>query len=261
MLVCLPVRSYYELAQNLADLCLGVGVSMRMVADLFPLQMATSRVYELEGIPMLSLTMVSENTTQLVVKRITDILLACLLLVVLSPLMLTVAVLIRLTSKGPVLFRQERAGLNHRKFQMIKFRSMVDNAELQRADLEALNEVDGPIFKIRDDPRITPFGRLLRRYSIDELPQLLNVLKGDMSLVGPRPHPTEEVAKYTWHHRRRLSVKPGLTGLAQVSGRSELNWEDAVELDLTYIDTWSLAKDIWILLKTLRAVALAHGAA
>lgn len=258
--VGLPVRSCYETIQELADLCLGVGVSMRMVADLFPLQLATSRVHSLEGVPMLSLTMVSENTTQLAMKRLVDFVGALSLLIVLSPLLLTVAVLIKLTSSGPVFFRQERVGRNQRKFQMIKFRSMVVDAEARKAELTRKNEVDGPIFKIKNDPRVTKVGRFIRKYSIDELPQLFNVLKGEMSLVGPRPHPTQEVEQYTWHHRRRLSVKPGMTGLAQVSGRSELRWDACVDLDLTYIDTWSLATDIWILFRTCKVVATGEGA-
>ncbi len=256
--VGLPVRSCYETIQGLADLCLGVGVSMRMVADLFPLQLATSRVHNLEGVPMLSLTMVSENTTQLAVKRMADFFGALLLLIALSPLLLTVAAVIRVTSPGPVFFRQERVGRNQRKFKMIKFRSMVVDAEARKAVLK--NEADGPIFKMKNDPRVTPIGRFIRKYSIDELPQLINVLKGEMSLVGPRPHPTAEVERYTWHHRRRLSMKPGMTGLAQVNGRSDLRWDDCVELDLAYIDSWSLTTDIWILLRTFRAVATAEGA-
>jgi lipopolysaccharide/colanic/teichoic acid biosynthesis glycosyltransferase len=155
---------------------------------------------------------------------------------------------------------QERVGLNQRKFKMIKFRSMVPDAELQRHEMEHLNESDGPIFKIKNDPRITPVGRFIRRYSIDELPQLINVLRGEMSLVGPRPHPTKEVMRYNWHHRRRLSVKPGMTGLAQVSGRSDLSWDDSVELDLRYIDGWDIFTDVYILMRTFRAVLAADGA-
>lgn len=258
--VGLPVRSYYEKIQDLADLCLGVGVSMRIVADLFPLQLATSRLHHMEGIPMLSLTMVSENATQLAIKRFMDLVLSIAVLIAMMPFFLVIALLIKITSPGPVFFTQERVGLNSRKFKMIKFRSMVANAEKQRAAMEAMNEADGPIFKMRNDPRITPVGRFIRKYSIDEFPQIINVLKGEMSLVGPRPHPTLEVERYSWHQRRRLSVKPGMTGLAQVSGRSKLSWEENVELDLTYIDSWSVPMDLWIMLKTFRAVFMAHGA-
>lgn len=258
--VGLPVRSYYETIQRMADLCLGVGVSLRLVADIFPLKIATSRIHQIEGVPMLSLTMVSENQAQLAVKRIVDIVVSGLLLVLISPLMLGVALAIKLSSPGPVFFLQERVGLNQRRFKMIKFRSMVPDAEAQKEQVAHLNESDGPIFKIRNDPRITPVGRFIRKYSIDELPQLINVLRGEMSLVGPRPHPTKEVARYTWHHRRRLSVKPGMTGLAQVSGRSDLSWDDAVELDLRYIDGWDIFTDFYILVRTFRAVLAAEGA-
>jgi exopolysaccharide biosynthesis polyprenyl glycosylphosphotransferase len=261
VLVGLPVRSHYETIQGIADLCLGVGVTIRMVADLFPLKLANSRIHQFEGVPMLSLTTVSENHVQLAVKRILDILGSGVLIILLSPLFIATALAIKLTSPGPVFFFQERVGLNQRRFYMIKFRSMVTDAEQQRADLLHLNEADGPIFKIKSDPRITPVGRFIRKYSIDELPQLFNVFTGEMSLVGPRPHPTKEVEHYTWHHRRRLSVKPGMTGLAQVSGRSDLTWDQAVELDLSYIDGWSVFNDFWILLRTFRAVVAAEGAA
>jgi exopolysaccharide biosynthesis polyprenyl glycosylphosphotransferase len=258
--VGLPVRSYYEVIQQMADLCLGVGVSLRLVADIFPLKIATSRIHQIEGVPMLSLTMVSENQAQLAVKRMLDILIAGGALLVCAPIMLIVAAAVKFTSPGPVFFLQERVGLNQRKFNMIKFRSMVPDAELQRHEMEHLNESDGPIFKIKNDPRITPVGRFIRRYSIDELPQLINVLRGEMSLVGPRPHPTKEVMRYNWHHRRRLSVKPGMTGLAQVSGRSDLSWDDSVELDLRYIDGWDIFTDVYILMRTFRAVLAADGA-
>jgi exopolysaccharide biosynthesis polyprenyl glycosylphosphotransferase len=258
--VGLPVRSYYEVIQQMADLCLGVGVSLRLVADIFPLKIATSRIHQIEGVPMLSLTMVSENQAQLAVKRMLDILIAGGALLVCAPIMLIVAAAVKFTSPGPVFFLQERVGLNQRKFKMIKFRSMVPDAELQRHEMEHLNESDGPIFKIKNDPRITPVGRFIRRYSIDELPQLINVLRGEMSLVGPRPHPTKEVMRYNWHHRRRLSVKPGMTGLAQVSGRSDLSWDDSVELDLRYIDGWDIFTDVYILMRTFRAVLAADGA-
>ncbi len=258
--VCLPIRSRYETIQSLADLCLGVGVSMRMVADLFPLQLARGRLHHLEGVPMLSLAMVSENGVQLALKRAIDLIGSVVLIIALSPLMLGVAVTIKATSPGPVFFAQERVGRNQRKFRMLKFRSMVVDAEAQRETLSQHNEVDGPIFKIRADPRVTPVGRFIRRYSIDELPQLFNVFRGEMSLVGPRPHPTKEVEQYTWHQRRRLSVKPGMTGLAQVSGRSDLTWQECVELDLGYIDSWNPFFDIWIMARTLRAVLSAEGA-
>jgi len=258
--VCLPVRSCYEIIQSIAHLCVGVGVSVRLVADLFPLRLATSRVYSLADIPMLSLSTVPENSFQLGLKRAIDVTVALVGLSVLSPLFLLVAIAIKLDSKGPVLYSQLRVGMNQRRLRMLKFRSMVQDAEERRAELDHLNEAEGPIFKIHDDPRITRVGRFIRRFSIDEFPQLINVLKGEMSLVGPRPALPNEVEQYTWDQRRRLSVKPGMTGLWQVSGRSDVGFKEWVEFDLEYIDNWSLFHDFRILLRTLAVVALAKGA-
>jgi lipopolysaccharide/colanic/teichoic acid biosynthesis glycosyltransferase len=174
--------------------------------------------------------------------------------------MLPAAILIKLTSRGPVFFKQKRCGLNGREFIMYKFRSMVDNAEQFRLELESLNEMDGPVFKSSRDPRITTIGKIIRRRSIDELPQVFNVLRGDMSLVGPRPPLPEEVARYQRWQRRRLSMKPGMTCLWQISGRNEVSFEDWMKLDLTYIDNWSLLLDLKILLKTVPVVLLGRGA-
>jgi lipopolysaccharide/colanic/teichoic acid biosynthesis glycosyltransferase len=170
------------------------------------------------------------------------------------------AIAIRLTSPGPVFFKQQRCGLNGRLFTMYKLRSMMDNAEQTRFELEALNEMDGPVFKSSRDPRRTAVGRFLRKFSIDELPQFYNVLRGDMSLVGPRPPLPQEVARYERWQRRRLSMKPGITCLWQVSGRNEINFQDWMKLDLTYIDNWSLLLDLKILLKTVPVVILGRGA-
>jgi lipopolysaccharide/colanic/teichoic acid biosynthesis glycosyltransferase len=159
-----------------------------------------------------------------------------------------------------VFFKQERVGLNRRRFRMIKFRSMVTNAEELRAKLEKFNEVQGAMFKMAQDPRVTRVGRIIRKYSIDELPQLINVLSGEMSLVGPRPALPQEVSQYSWNQRRRLSVKPGLTGLSQVSGRSSLSFKETVDLDLYYIDQWSIALVFKILLNTIPAVLKGRGA-
>ena len=175
-------------------------------------------------------------------------------------MLLTIAILVKLDG-GPVFFAQERVGQNQRRFKMLKFRSMVVEAEALRADLEERNEADGPVFKIRDDPRITRVGKFIRKYSLDEFPQLINVWMGQMSLVGPRPPIPSEVEQYSWDQRRRLSVKPGMTGLWQVSGRSDVAFKDWVELDLVYIDTWSLFQDAFILLRTFRAVVQGRGAA
>lgn len=258
--LCLPVRSYYETIQSMAHLCVGTGVSVRLVADLFPLRLATSRLFRIEDIPMLSLSTVPESTFQLALKRLMDIVGSTALLVAFSPVFLVTAILIRMDSPGPVLFLQERVGRNQRRFRMIKFRSMVRDAEQRREGLEAFNEADGPVFKMKNDPRVTRVGRVIRKTSIDELPQLVNVLRGEMSLVGPRPLPPAEIEHESWNQRRRLSVKPGMTGLWQVSGRSDLSFKEWVNLDLNYIDNWSIFLDVYILIKTLVVVLRGHGA-
>ncbi|WP_128977671.1 sugar transferase [Streptomyces roseicoloratus] len=194
-------------------------------------------------------------------KEVAERLIAAVLLLLLSPLMLGVALAVRLGSKGPALFRQVRVGLHGKQFTMLKFRTMRTDAEACRAELASANHnSDGLLFKVRDDPRVTPIGATLRRYSLDELPQLINVLSGRMALIGPRPPLPEEVAGYSHEIRRRLLVKPGLTGLWQVSGRSDLPWEEAVRLDLAYVDNWSLGLDAVILLRTGPAVVRATGA-
>jgi len=258
--ICLPVRSRYETIQKMAHLCEGVGVGVRMIADLFPLRLATSRYHRLEGIPILALSTVPENQPQLAAQRAADVVRSLTALILLSPLLIVTAIAIKLESKGPVFFLQERVGLNRRRFRMIKFRSMVVNAEELRAKLEAQNEVKGAMFKIARDPRVTAVGRFIRKYSIDELPQIINVLRGDMSIVGPRPALPQEVSQYSWNQRRRLSVKPGLTGLSQVSGRSELSFRETVDLDLYYIDQWSIFLVFKIILKTVPAVLKGRGA-
>jgi exopolysaccharide biosynthesis polyprenyl glycosylphosphotransferase len=196
------------------------------------------------------------------VKRLIDILGAYVLLACLAPLFLVAAIAIKLTSPGPVFFIQERVGRGKRRFRLYKFRTMVADAEQKQADLEALNEAGGPVFKIKDDPRITPVGHILRKLSIDELPQLWNVLRGDMSLVGPRPLPVRAYNGFSedWQ-RRRFSVRPGITCLWQINGRSSVPFEKWMELDMRYIDEWSLWLDLKILLKTVPAVLRGSGAA
>ncbi len=192
-------------------------------------------------------------------KRLLDIAGSAAGLWVLSPFLLVIAALVKLTSRGPVFFRQVRVGLHGKKFNMLKFRSMVSNAEELKAKLLAQNEQSGPVFKMKHDPRVTPLGRILRKYSIDELPQLVNVLRGDMTLVGPRPPVPQEVAQYEpWQHRR-LSVPPGLTCLWQVSGRNNVAFDDWMYLDLQYIDHWSMGQDIGLILKTVPAVVSGRG--
>lgn len=258
--ICLPVRSRYETIQRMAHLCEGVGVGVRMIADLFPLRLATSRYHRLEGIPILALSTVPEHQPKLLLQRAVDIAVSGTALLLLSPLLVATAIAIKLDSQGPIFFMQERVGLNRRRFRMIKFRSMVVNAEELRARLEKYNEVQGAMFKMSRDPRVTRVGRFIRKYSIDELPQLINVLRGDMSLVGPRPALPQEVTQYSWNQRRRLSVKPGLTGLSQVSGRSTLSFKETVDLDLYYIDQWSISLVFRILFLTIPAVLKGRGA-
>lgn len=259
--VSLPLRSQYETIRQVVHECETAGVPVHLAADLFPVRIATSRIMLLEDIPLISMSPISEAHFRLAVKRTIDFLGSSAMIAALSPFFLAMAILIKLESRGPVFFFQERVGQNQRRFKMIKFRSMVVNAEALRAKLEALNEADGPVFKIREDPRITKVGRFIRKYSLDEFPQLFNVWRGQMSLVGPRPPIPSEVEKYTWPQRRRLSVKPGMTGLWQVSGRSDINFSEWVEMDLSYIDTWSLWQDFVILLKTFNAVVSGRGAA
>jgi exopolysaccharide biosynthesis polyprenyl glycosylphosphotransferase len=204
---------------------------------------------------------VRAKPVQRAIKRAIDIVVSASALALLSPLLLTVAVLVKLTSRGDVLFRQVRVGQHGRPFHMLKFRSMVINAEELKAKLQAMNEhKQGPVFKMTRDPRITGIGRFIRKYSIDELPQLLNVLRGEMSLVGPRPPIPQEVAKYEAWQRRRLSVRPGLTCVWQVSGRNEISFEEWMYLDMQYIDHWSLQRDLELIAKTVPVVLTGRGA-
>jgi lipopolysaccharide/colanic/teichoic acid biosynthesis glycosyltransferase len=181
-------------------------------------------------------------------------------MIILSPILVATAIAIKIDSSGPILFRQKRVGLNGRNFTLYKFRSMVKNAEKMREQIEHLNEMSGPVFKIRDDPRLTKVGKFIRKFSIDELPQLFNVLKGDMSLVGIRPPISEEVKKYERWQRRRLSMKPGITCIWQVSGRNKVDFDQWMRMDLNYIDNWSLKLDFKLLLKTIPAVLFTKGA-
>ena len=242
-------------------LCEELGVTARVVLNFFPHSIARMELHEFDGLPLLSFSTTPTNEAVMFVRRILDIILASGMLLIFGPLlMLPTAILIKLTSPGPVLFRQKRCGLNGRVFTMYKFRSMVDHAEQLRVELEAFNEMDGPVFKSSRDPRITLIGKIIRRRSIDELPQLFNVMQGHMSLVGPRPPLPQEVARYQRWQRRRLSMKPGMTCLWQISGRNEVSFEDWMKLDLTYIDNWSLLLDLKILLKTVPVVLLGRGA-
>ncbi|MEU4618754.1 sugar transferase [Actinoplanes sp. NPDC023801] len=221
---------------------------------------ARTTIRPFDGLPMLHVEHPRLHGGSRLVKEFVDRAGALLLLILLGPVLLGVALCVGLTSRGPVLFRQVRVGRDGRLFRIFKFRSMYVDAEARLAELRHLNEHDGVLFKIRDDPRVTPVGRWLRRFSLDELPQLLNVLSGRMSLVGPRPPLPTEAAAYADDVRRRLAVKPGMTGLWQVSGRSDLSWEEAVRLDLRYVENWSLSLDLVILLRTVTAVVRSSGA-
>lgn len=215
---------------------------------------------QVAGLPLIHVTTPTLDGGQRVAKRLFDIVISGLLIIAVAPVMAIVAILVRLDSRGPILFRQERVGIEGQPFAMLKFRSMVVDAEKQLAELQHRNEGSGILFKLKNDPRVTRVGGFLRRYSLDELPQLFNIFSGSMSLVGPRPPLPREVEAYEHDVRRRLLVKPGLTGLWQVSGRSNLSWQDSVRLDLYYVENWSLAGDIVILLKTFRAVFQSTGA-
>jgi exopolysaccharide biosynthesis polyprenyl glycosylphosphotransferase len=212
------------------------------------------------GVMTLSVNVLQLTRAQAAAKRACDVLVAGLGLLALAPLLLAVALAIKLGSRGPVVFRQERIGLRGRPFTLLKFRTMVAGADQLLEGLREQNEADGPLFKLRHDPRVTRVGGFLRRYSIDELPQLVNVLKGEMSLVGPRPPLAAEVALYEEWQLDRLEVRPGITGLWQVSGRSELPFEEYVRLDLFYVENWSIAYDLFILSKTIPLLVSARGA-
>ncbi|HEX4823523.1 MAG TPA: sugar transferase [Candidatus Polarisedimenticolaceae bacterium] len=240
--------------------CEEVGVTVHLRADLVRTLFARMYPTDLDGTPMLTVSATPRQPAALLLKRTTDLVTSVAALAVLSPVFLVTAILVRLTSPGTIFFRQTRVGLNGRKFTLYKFRSMYRDAETRKAALEHRNEMTGPVFKIKDDPRITPVGKWIRRFSIDEIPQFWNVLKGDMSLVGPRPPIPEEVKKYERWQRRRLSMKPGITCLWQVSGRNGVDFENWMRLDLAYIDTWSLRLDVQILLRTVPVVLTARGA-
>jgi exopolysaccharide biosynthesis polyprenyl glycosylphosphotransferase len=254
-----PSQERFDEIQNLITVCETEGVEVWLLGSFFRTDIARAAVDEFQDLPMLTFRTVPPTSWALILKRAIDVTGSLLALLLFGPLMIAVAILTKLTSPGPVLFRQYRCTVRGRGFWMYKFRTMVAEAETMRPALQALNEVTGPAFKIRRDPRVTPLGRFLRRYSIDELPQFFNVLKGEMSLVGPRPPIPDEVKEYASWHRRRLSMRPGLTCLWQIEGRNSLPFEDWMRLDLKYIDNWSLALDMRILLRTPRAVLRGTG--
>jgi len=236
------------------------GIRTRIAVDLFALPLARPEMTTYLGVPMVTYQPRNIGGKHFVIKRLLDVVVSSVGLIGCVPLFLAVAGAIKLTSPGPILFQQTRVGLNGRQFQLLKFRSMVADAETRHHEVAGLNELSGPMFKAKRDPRITPVGRWLRKWSLDELPQLVNVLRGDMSLVGPRPSLPHEIKQFQAWQKRRLSVRPGLTGLWQVSGRNQVDFEQWMKLDLEYIDRWSIGMDLKILSKTLPVVVTGRGA-
>jgi exopolysaccharide biosynthesis polyprenyl glycosylphosphotransferase len=260
---CLFVASSAVTAQDVVEIMKArrlEEVEVRFTANLPAVLSSRLAPQTIGGVMTLSVNVLQLTAFQAAAKRACDVLVSALGLVALSPLLAGVALAIKLTSRGPVIYRQERIGLRGRPFTLLKFRTMVADADQLLDTLRERNEADGPLFKLRHDPRVTRVGRVLRRYSIDELPQLVNVLKGEMSLVGPRPPLAAEVAMYEEWQFDRLEVRPGITGLWQVSGRSELSFEDYVRLDLFYVENWSIAYDLFILSKTIPLLVSARGA-
>lgn len=255
-------HTFFGQVEKAIQTCEREGVEVWMMADFFQTQISRTSFDDLGGRPVLVFRSAPEVSWQGFLKQLIDLIGALFLFILSLPIFLFAAIAIKLTSPGPILFRQQRCGLNGKPFNMLKFRSMVTDAEQRQHELAKLNEMGGPVFKVSNDPRVTNIGRILRRYSIDELPQLINVLRGEMSLVGPRPLPVHEVERFDDPaHRRRLSVKPGLTCLWQVSGRNNVkDFSEWVRLDLEYIDNWSLWLDVKILLRTIPVVLVGTGA-
>ncbi len=258
-IIALP-WSYHLKILGLIAQCERAGVRARLVPDIFQLTLSRVDVDDLGGIPLLGVKPVTIRGGSLVIKRAMDLVLGGLFTLLALPLMGLIALAIRLDTPGPVLFSQTRVGQGGKVFRCYKFRSMYQGAEKEQERLRCMNEASGPLFKIKDDPRITRVGRFLRRISLDELPQLYNVLRGEMSLVGPRPAPPVEVAQYQEWHRQRLQAPQGLTGLWQVSGRSDLTFDEGCLLDIFYIENYSVALDLRILLRTVPKVLFRQGA-
>jgi exopolysaccharide biosynthesis polyprenyl glycosylphosphotransferase len=255
-------RANMEQVENVIKLCEIEGVETWLMADFFATQIAHASFDDLYGHPLIVFRSAPETSWQMLAKLLLDFFGAALLIGLISPLLLLLALLVKFTSPGPVLFRQQRSGLNGAPFTIYKFRTMKTNAEQMKHELAAMNEMSGPVFKVTNDPRVTRIGKWLRKWSLDELPQLFNVVRGEMSLVGPRPLPVDEVKRFSdLAHRRRLSVKPGLTCLWQIKGRNQISdFKEWVRLDLEYIDNWSFWLDLRILLSTIPAVLRGTGA-
>jgi exopolysaccharide biosynthesis polyprenyl glycosylphosphotransferase len=261
VVISLPIKSYYDEITKIVNKAEEHGIVIRYLSQLFDTKVAGSRSDTFEGHTVLTIASGPQSGWQLFIKRALDLIMASLLIVLLSPIMLLIAIMIKYTSPGPILFMQDRVGYNKRVFRFNKFRTMVINAEGLQSELESRNEMEGPLFKIRNDPRVTKVGKWLRKSSLDELPQLFNVIRGDMSLVGPRPLPMRDVSNFheDWLHRR-CSVLPGITCTWQINGRNDLNYEEWTKLDMAYIDNWKLGSDFIILLKTIPAVIKGVGA-
>ena len=259
VIIALPSNLHQQSIRSVR-LCERLGTSFKLVPDLYELSLSRIDMEAIEGIPLIGIKQVSINSMQQIVTRVADIIVALLVLMIGFPIWLCIALAIRLSSSGPILYEHIRMGLNGRPFKVYKFRSMYKNAETRLADLMAHNEVPGPLFKIKDDPRVTPVGKFLRHTSFDEIPQLFNVIKGEMSLVGPRPSLPQEVAQYEEWQKGRLAVKPGMTGLWQVRGRSDISFDEGVLMDLYYIENWSLRLYFQTLLRTIPAVLFHRGA-
>ena len=260
VLICTPLKSFYDQASRILTQCEEQGITVRFVSDVFQPRRGRSRIEQMGEEMVVTIDSGGMLGPKVLIKRAFDIVTSLLLLLLIAPVFAVIALAIKLTSPGPVMFVQERVGLNKRRFRLYKFRTMVPDAEKKLAELERNNEVSGPVFKIKKDPRITSIGTFLRKTSLDELPQLINVFLGDMSLVGPRPLPTRDYRGFTkdWH-RRRFSVRPGITCLWQVGGRNSVSFDRWMELDMEYIDQWSLLLDFKILLRTIPAVLKGSG--
>ena len=261
IIICLPIKTFYDRMETIAKAAEEQGITVRVYSDLFNLKLSQSVAGEIGDAPILSLYPTHSSQWQQFIKNSIDFGGGLILTILLSPLLLAIGILIKLTSDGPAIFVQERVGFNKRRFKMFKFRTMVADAVARQSDLETLNEADGPVFKIKHDPRITTIGKWLRKTSLDELPQLFNIILGDLSLVGPRPLPERDFQRFnkSWFNRR-FSVKPGITCIWQISGRSETSFDDWIIQDLEYIDKWSLTLDIKILFKTIPTVLRGTGA-
>lgn len=259
VVVTLPIRSFYDDIQQIVDICSEAGISVKLPPEAFARFDYRTEVVHVGKIPMVTHFTGPSNHTQLLVKRLVDAVGAGFSLVLLAPLMVLIAIAIKLTTHGPVFFLQTRVGLHGRRFRMIKFRSMTKDAPARRHELERFNERDSVAFKMREDPRVTPVGRTLRRFHLDELPQLWNVLLGDMSLVGPRPLPPGEATGNEWWQRRRLSMPPGLTCFWQVRRDPTMPFREWMRLDLAYVDRWSVWLDIKLIALTLPAVVRGAG--